>query len=260
MFKKLLTKGTKKEKDGSFNKVQQEAIELGIDLNRLPKHIAIIMDGNGRWGVGKELGRLLGHREGYRSLRKILLCANDLGIKYLTVYAFSTENWTRPGEEVKHLFSLIERAARDELRVMCNHNVQIRTSGRIKEVPESLRNALEFGIDITKDNTGMVFTLAINYGGRAEIVDSVKQIVANGSKPEDITEELIRSHLYNPDIPDPELMIRTSGEMRWSNFLLWESAYTELFVTPVHWPDFKPSGLMDAIKSFQKRDRRYGGV
>ncbi|HVT11314.1 MAG TPA: isoprenyl transferase [Fimbriimonadaceae bacterium] len=244
----------------SSNPIRAKAVALGISLASLPVHVAVIMDGNGRWARKKGLARLLGHREGYKTLRGVLLNASELGIKYLTVYAFSAENWRRPEDEVKGLMKLIEQAAKDELRLMHQNNVRVQVAGRIDQVPEGLRKALEHGIETTKDNTGITFTLAINYGGRAEMVDAVKKIVAEGVRPEDVTEELISQHLYNPSHPDPDLMIRTAGEMRWSNFLLWQSAYTELYVTDKTWPEFGEQELLEAVLTYQRRTRKFGAV
>lgn len=244
----------------NLNPIQQDALALGIDLDKLPAHIAIIMDGNGRWAQRKGLGRLLGHREGYRTLRKVLLNASELGIRYLTVYAFSAENWRRPEDEVKGLMSLIEQAARDELRVMHQNNVRIRASGRLNEVPAGLRQAIEQGIETTRANTGITFNLAINYGGRAEIVDAVKKQLEEGAKPEEISEESIAAHLYNPDLPEPDLIIRTAGELRWSNFLIWQAAYAELYVTDVPWPDFSKKELLEAVAQYESRNRKFGGL
>lgn len=243
-----------------MNKTQQRATDRGIDLSRLPKHVAIIMDGNGRWAKQRGLPRLIGHREGYKSLRGVLLAASELGIKYLTVYAFSAENWRRPEDEVSGLMKLIEKAARDELRSMHQNNVKVQVSGRIHEVPSGLREALEHGMRTTSENTGIVFTLAVNYGGRAEIVDAIKDLIAAEFDPQDITEELVSAHLYNPHHPEPDLMIRTAGEMRWSNFLIWQAAYTELYVTEATWPEFDESMLIDAVLTFQKRTRKFGAV
>jgi len=240
--------------------IKTQAATLGIDLERLPVHVAIIMDGNGRWAGKRGLGRLLGHREGYKTLRGALLSASELGIKYLTVYAFSAENWRRPAEEVAGLMKLIEQAAKDELRAMHRNNVRIRVAGRIDEVPAGLRQALLDGIETTRSNTGITFTLAINYGGRAEIVDAVKDIVASGTDPELIDEALIAAHLYNPTHPDPDLMIRTAGEMRWSNFLIWQAAYCELFVTETTWPEFSDTELLQAVAAYQGRIRKFGSV
>jgi undecaprenyl diphosphate synthase len=217
-------------------KIVDLAIKRGVDLDSLPKHLAIIMDGNGRWAKTKGWQRLLGHREGYRALRSALLNADDLGIKYLTVYAFSAENWKRPAEEVAGLMKLID------------------------ELPQGLQDALNHGMEVTANNTGIVFTLAVNYGGRAEIVDAVRDIVAAGFEPEDITDEIISAHLYNPQHPEPDLMIRTAGEMRWSNFLLWQGAYCELYVTEDPWPEFSGNHMIDAVLSFQTRTRKFGAV
>jgi undecaprenyl diphosphate synthase len=242
------------------NKTQISAAKAGVDLAAIPAHVAVIMDGNGRWAKRKGLPRLLGHREGYKSLRGILLSASELGIKFLTVYAFSAENWRRPEDEVKGLMSLIEKAARDELRLMHQNNVRVNVSGRISELPAGLQRALKDGMETTKDNTGITFTLAVNYGGRAEIVDAVKKMASEGIKSEEISEETISKHLYNPSHPDPDLMIRTAGEMRWSNFLIWQGAYCELFVTEKTWPEFTPEDLMDAVKTYQQRTRKFGAV
>jgi len=242
------------------NSLQTDAQKAGVDLLALPQHLAIIMDGNGRWARKKGLARLLGHREGYKTLRGILLAASELGIRYLTVYAFSAENWRRPDEEVAGLMKLIETAARDELRLMHRNNVRVQYAGRIDEIPSGLRKAIENGIETTKDNPGITFTLAINYGGRAEIVDAVKAIVRSGVALEEITEDTISQHLYNPDQPDPDLMVRTAGEMRWSNFLIYQSAYCELVVTDVTWPEFGPHELIEAIATYQKRTRKFGAV
>lgn len=233
---------------------------MGITLDALPQHVAIIMDGNGRWARSKGWGRLLGHREGYRTLRRVLLAASELGVRYLTVYAFSAENWRRPQDEVSGLMALIEQAAKDELRTMHQNNVRVKVAGRLEDVPETLRRALVAGIETTRANSGITFTLAVNYGGRAEIVDAVRDIVASGVEPEDITEELISAHLYNPEQPEPDLMVRTAGEMRWSNFLIWQSAYCELFVTDVAWPDFQPVHLLEAVREYQRRTRKFGAV
>jgi len=240
--------------------IQKLAASRGVDLGRLPAHVAMIMDGNGRWAKAKGLSRLMGHREGYRALRGILLACGELGIRYLTVYAFSTENWKRPQEEVDGLMKLIERAARDELAVMHRNNIRVNASGRLHELPMGLQEALRDGIETTKDNTGITFTLAVNYGGRAEVVDAVKQLVAQGIKPEEVTEGLISQHLYNPAHPDPDLMIRTAGEMRSSNFLMWQSAYCELYVTPKSWPEFDEDAVIDAVLEYQRRTRKFGAV
>ncbi|MDR3692392.1 MAG: polyprenyl diphosphate synthase [Fimbriimonas sp.] len=242
------------------NAIQTKALELGINLDALPAHVAIIMDGNGRWARKKGLARLLGHREGYKTLRRVLLDASELGIRYLTVYAFSAENWRRPEDEVAGLMKLIETAARDELRAMHHNNVRVCVAGRTDQVPSGLQKALEHGIETTQNNTGITFTLAVNYGGRAEIVDAVKALIAAGTSTDEVTENLISQHLYNPNHPEPDLMIRTAGEMRWSNFLIWQSAYCELFVTEVPWPEFSAPELLCAVLTYQRRTRKFGAV
>jgi undecaprenyl diphosphate synthase len=244
----------------AHNALQTRALKLGIDLERLPTHVAVIMDGNGRWAKKRGLQRLLGHREGYRTLRGVLLNASELGVKYLTVYAFSAENWRRPEDEVSGLMKLIETAAKDELRSMHKNGVRVQVAGRVEELPTSLRKALEDGIETTAQNTGITFTLAVNYGGRAEIVDAVKLAIRDGLKPDDITEESISARLYNPLTPEPDLMIRTAGEMRWSNFLIWQAAYTELYVTEKPWPEFDEAELLQAVLTYQQRTRKFGAV
>jgi undecaprenyl diphosphate synthase len=241
-----------------MNSTQAAALTAGVDLSALPKHIGIIMDGNGRWAKARGLPRLLGHREGYKTLRSILLSANDLGIRFLTVFAFSAENWRRPQEEVAGLMQLIEQAAIDELRVMHQNNVRVLTSGRLRELPEGLRSALKKGVETTADNTGITFTLAVSYGGRAEIVDAVNRLIAEGMRSVD--ENAIANHLYNPQTPEPDLLIRTAGEMRLSNFMLWQSAYAELWVVEKPWPEFEEIDLLIACKEYQARVRKFGGL
>ncbi len=199
------------------------------------------------------------YREGYKTLRSALLHASELGIRYLTVYAFSAENWRRPEDEVSGLMKLIETAARDELRTMHQNNVRVNVAGRMSEVPSTLWNALMEGVETTKNNTGITFTLAVNYGGRAEIVDAVRDIVASGFEPEDVNEEIIAAHLYNPEHPDPDLMIRTAGEVRWSNFLIWQAAYCELYVTPKPWPEFGADELLDGVANLPKTSEKIRG-
>ncbi|MEP0766039.1 MAG: di-trans,poly-cis-decaprenylcistransferase [Fimbriimonadia bacterium] len=244
--------------------IRTRALAAGVDLERLPRHIAIVMDGNGRWAQQRGLPRLIGHREGYKNLRRVLLDAADLGIPVMTVYAFSTENWKRPADEVNGLFHLIERAARDELRTLHQSNVRVLVSGRLHEVPASLRDALLAGVDLTRDNNRIVFNLAINYGGRAEVVDAVRAIAQDAAErriaPSDITEDLISAHLYHPELPDPDLVIRTAGEQRISNFLLWQSAYAEYHVCPEPWPAFDEKCLFRAVKDYEERVRKFGSV
>lgn len=215
------------------------------------------MDGNGRWAEERGLPRLIGHREGYKTLRTILLYANDLGVKFLSVYAFSAENWRRPKEEVDGLMQLITRAAIDELRIMHQNNVRVRVAGRIHELPDDLRDALNKGVETTAANTGITFTLCINYGGRAEIVDAVANLIRDNQTP---SEEAISERLYNAGTPDADLLIRTAGEMRWSNFLLWQGAYAELVVSQKTWPEFTPEDLEAAITEYGNRTRKFGAL
>lgn len=243
-----------------MNPIQTTAVSMGIDLDHLPAHVAIIMDGNGRWATSRGLARIKGHAEGYASLKRAVIAANDLGIKFLTVYAFSVENWRRPQDEVLGLMKLIEHATRTELEEMHRKNAIVNISGRWHELPDSLQDIFRQSIEKTKNNSGITFTLAVNYGGRAEIVDAVKGLVASGVPSDEIDEEAISARLYNPHHPEPDLMIRTAGEMRWSNFLIWQSAYCELVVTPVAWPEFSEQDLLDSVLAFQQRTRKFGAV
>jgi undecaprenyl diphosphate synthase len=240
--------------------IQKSAEDSGIDLSLLPVHVAVIMDGNGRWATEHGKHRLEGHAQGYATLKRILIHANDLGIRFLTVYVFSAENWKRPREEVNGLMVLIEQAAIAELDEMNENNVRFECIGRLHEVPESLQLAIENGVETTRNNSGITFTLALNYGGRAEIVDAVKKLIAERRKPEEIDEAAISASLYHPDHPEPDLMIRTAGEMRWSNFLIWQAAYAELVVTPKPWPEFELEDLLAAVLEYQKRTRKFGAV
>ncbi|MCW5938638.1 MAG: di-trans,poly-cis-decaprenylcistransferase [Fimbriimonadaceae bacterium] len=245
---------------GQPTAVQERALKAGVDLERLPRHMAVIMDGNGRWATQNGQHRLVGHREGYLALKRNLQTAQELGIGYLTVYGFSVENWRRPETEVAGLMTLIEEAARTELRGLIENNVRVLVAGRLHELPTSLQEALSDLMESTSQNSGIVFTLAINYGGRAEIVDAVKALIAEGHGASAVTEEAISARLYRPELPEPDLMVRTAGEMRWSNYLLWQSAYTELFVTERAWPDFGEPELFEAVLAYQARYRKFGGL
>jgi undecaprenyl diphosphate synthase len=229
-----------------------------------PKHIAIIMDGNGRWAKQRGLPRVTGHENGAQALRAVTEACCEIGVGCLTVYAFSTENWKRPAAEVSALFGLLEHFLEGELPTLLRNNIRLRAIGRLQELPTSARKALEQTIERTSINTGMNLVLAINYSGRAELVDAVRMVcseVAEGRlKPEDLTQEHLQKHLYTKDWPDPDLLIRTSGEMRLSNFLLWQLSYTELYVTAKCWPDFGREDLFDAVREFHRRQRRFGGV
>jgi undecaprenyl diphosphate synthase len=233
----------------------------GIDARRLPTHIACVMDGNGRWAQKRGLARTEGHAAGEEALFDAVEGALELGVRWLTVYAFSTENWRRPPDEVRYLMrfneSLLERR-RDELE---KKGVRIRFAGRRDwRVPKRLIRQMDQSIAQTAHNRRMTLTIAFNYGGRAEIVDAVRALVEDGTPAGKIDEKAIRSRLYDPEMPDPDLMIRTSGEFRISNFLLWELAYSELVFTDVLWPDFRREHLFDAVREFQRRDRRFGGL
>ena len=237
------------------------------DLNpkRIPRHVAIVMDGNGRWAAQRGLPRTKGHEAGERALYDVVEGALDVGLGYLTVYAFSTENWRRPPQEVRWLMNFnrsLIRERRDELH---ERGVRITFTGRRDwRLPRSVQREMEDAEQLTRGNDRLVFTIALNYGGRMEIVDAVKRMLADHDagrlRGERITEASVSRRLYRPDVPDPDLVIRTSGEMRISNFLIWEAAYAELWFTPVLWPDFSREHLFEAIRDFQKRDRRYGGV
>ena len=220
-------------------------------------HIAIIMDGNGRWAIDKGMDRLLGHKEGAKSAKKIIEVCSDLKIKYLTLYAFSTENWNRPQYEVDSLMSLLSSMLENEIKELERNNIVFSVVGRIEDLPPGVQKIISEAIDRTKNNTGLILSLALSYGGRQEIIDAINKIILS-KKSEIIDEEIVKNNLYCPEIPDPDLIIRTAGEYRLSNFLLWQSAYAELFVSDKNWPDFKEKDLMKALKDFQNRDRTFG--
>lgn len=235
-----------------------------VALDRLPRHIAIIMDGNGRWAQKRALPRSMGHRAGVEALRKVVRTCSKLGIEVLTVYAFSTENWRRPKDEVGVLMSLLTEYLRKELDELHRNKVVVRAIGGLKDLPQEAQRELEKSMERTRDNSGLILNLALNYGGRYEIINAVKKLsteVLNGrQRVEDIDEAKFSKVLFTGGLPDPDLLIRTSGEMRLSNFLLWQLAYTEIVVVDEFWPDFGEKALLEVIKSFQKRDRRFGGI
>lgn len=235
-----------------------------IDLNRIPQHIAIIMDGNGRWAQLRGMSRTMGHRAGVEALRGIVRCCDELGIKYLTVFAFSTENWKRPKSEIGILMSLLKEYVRKELEELHANDVRIHVLGDLTQIPGDVREAVLKACERTEQNTGLVFNLALNYGGRAEIVQAVKNVVDDVRRgsltTSDITEETIENYLFTKGCPEPELLIRTSGEMRLSNFLLWQAAYSEIVVVDECWPDFDEKSLMETLRIFQNRERRFGGI
>lgn len=229
-------------------------------LEHVPYHLGIIMDGNGRWAQQRGLPRLAGHRAGTENIRRVLTGCVEFGIKVLTIYAFSTENWKRPGEEVRGLMSIFARVIDRELNELHREGVQLRHVGRLEGISDSLRAKVHQAIDLTKNNERIILNVAFNYGGRAEIIDAMKRIIRDGVQAEDVTEELIGHYLYTTDCPDPDLIIRTSGEFRTSNFLLWQAAYAEYYVTPTYWPDFDKDELQKALIAFSQRDRRFGEV
>jgi undecaprenyl diphosphate synthase len=240
------------------------AIQAGLDPARVPAHVAIIMDGNGRWARARGKNRLWGHDQGYRTLKNIVYAADALGIRYLTVYGFSSENWRRSQDEVGGLMKLMLEAMRAEIEELIQNRVRVRVSGRMRELPADLRAEFEDAMQRTAHFSGLTFNLAINYGGRAEVVDAVRALAEQARQGqisvEQITEEAIAAHLYAPDIPDPDLLIRTAGELRLSNFLLWETAYSEIYITPTCWPDFDRDHLIAALADYQKRVRKFGAV
>ena len=239
-------------------------LKYDIDLEKMPTHIAIIMDGNGRWAKSRFLPRTAGHKAGVETIRKIVKEADRLGIQYLTLYAFSTENWKRPKLEVDALMNLLVTYLRNEIDELHKNNVKLTAVGDFEKLPEACVKELHSAMDKTKDNTGVHLNLALNYGGRNDIREAVVEIAKEYKEGkislEDITEERIKKHLSTGEIPDPDLVIRTSGEQRLSNFLLWDIAYSEFYYTDIHWPDFDGEELEKAIYAYQKRDRRFGGV
>jgi len=235
-----------------------------LDTDNIPNHIAIIMDGNGRWAKAKGLPRIAGHKEGINSVRDITRICGEIGVNYLTLYTFSTENWNRPKKEVNALMSLLLSTIKKEVRELHKNNVKFSTIGDLSFLPKNTENGLKEGMALTKNNTGLNLILALNYGSRQEIIDSVINI-ANKVKSGEIDsnhidETLFSSFLYTKNYPDPDLLIRTSGELRISNFLLWQCAYTEMYLTNTYWPSFREKDLFRAIIDFQKRERRYGQI
>ena len=233
-----------------------------IDLDNVPKHIAIIMDGNGRWAKERGLPRIAGHREGINSVRDITTICGEIGVKYLTLYTFSTENWNRPKKEVKALMALLLSTIKSEIKELHKNNVKFSTIGNISLLPEGTINGIKEGIDLTINNTGLNLILALNYGSRQEILEAVRNIIDAIKKGEldntSIDENVFSSFLDTKNYPDPDLLIRTSGELRISNFLLWQCAYTEMYLTNTYWPAFREEDLFKAILDFQDRERRFG--
>ena len=237
-----------------------ETLAQQVNFERLPAHVAIIMDGNGRWASQRHLPRVEGHRAGIASVRDAVETSARLGIDVLTLYAFSIENWKRPRTEINTLMILLKRYLRLELSTLLGNNIRFQVIGRPEELSPDVRHELDIGIRQTESNTGMRFNIALNYGGRAEIVDAARRSIASGIAPADLDEQRFGDFLYTAGQPDPDLLIRTSGEMRVSNFLLWQIAYSEIWVTETLWPDYRRRHLLEAILAYQNRDRRYGGL
>lgn len=233
---------------------------VAIPLERIPRHVAIIMDGNGRWALARGLPRLAGHKAGTENLRRVIRASVEFGIKYLTIYAFSTENWGRPPEEVKGLLNILEDVIDRELAELHKEGVQLRHIGRLERLSPKLQEKVLDAIEMTKGNDRLILSVAFNYGGRDEIVQAIQHMMRDGVDPDAVTDELVGQYLYTAGVPDPDLIIRTSGELRVSNFLIWQAAYAELYSTPAYWPDFDKEEYRRALETFAQRDRRYGGV
>ena len=231
-----------------------------LNFERIPVHIAVIMDGNGRWAEQRHLPRVEGHRAGIDAVRDTVETGARLGIDVLTLYAFSVENWKRPASEVGTLMGLLKRYLRSELNTLLDNNIRFHVIGRMEDLADDVQEELRRAMERTAANTGMQFNIALNYGGRTEILDAVKRALQQGVDPQQLTEERFAHLLYTAGQPDPDLLIRTSGEMRISNFLLWQIAYAEIYVTETLWPDFRRKHLLEAVLAYQKRERRYGGI
>src|SRR5687768_4219715 len=238
----------------------EEVLARQVEFDRLPRHVAIIMDGNGRWAGERHLPRVEGHRAGVDSVRDVVETSARLGLKVLTLYAFSVENWKRPAAEVSTLMMLLKRYLRSELNTLLRNNIKFKVVGRMEDLAPDVQQELRDAEERTAGNGGMQFNIALNYGGRAEIVEAARRMLVDGVTPDALDETRFASYLYTAGQPDPDLLIRTSGEMRVSNFLLWQIAYAEIWVTDTLWPDFRQRHLLEAIVAYQKRDRRYGGI
>ena len=235
-----------------------------LDPNKIPRHIAIIMDGNGRWAKARGLSRIEGHRAAVKAVRETVEICVELGIEYLTLYAFSVDNWRRPKKEVDALMRLLKQFLKKERSKLMEHEIRLVAIGRLKELPLGVQEEIKKTTSLTRNNKGLTLILALNYGGRSEIVDSVKRCITDIKKGNidinDINEENFSDYLYTKNIPDPDLLIRTSGEYRISNFLLWQISYSEIWITPILWPDFRKKHVVQSIKEYGERERRYGGV
>ena len=237
-----------------------EALARQVNFGRLPAHVAIIMDGNGRWAAQRHLPRVEGHRAGIDAVRDTVETAARLGLGVLTLYAFSVENWKRPVSEVSMLMRLLMRYLRSELETLLANDIRFQVIGRMEELSPDIQDELRAAIERTAGSKGMLFNIALNYGGRAEIVDAARRAIDSGIRPEQLDEERFAGFLYTAGQPDPDLLIRTSGEMRVSNYLLWQIAYSEIYVTETRWPDFRRRHLLEGVLAYQKRERRYGGI
>jgi undecaprenyl diphosphate synthase len=233
---------------------------IALPADRIPRHVAIIMDGNGRWAIQRGLPRLAGHRAGTENLRRVIRTTVEFGIKYLTIYAFSTENWGRPPEEVQGLMRILEDVIDKELNELHKEGVQLRHIGRLERLAPTLQEKVLEAMDLTKHNDRLIMNIAFNYGGRDEIVQAIQRIIKDGVPAQDVTDDLVSQYLYTAGVPDPDLIIRTSGELRVSNFLIWQAAYSEWYITPTYWPDFDKTEYRRALETYAQRDRRYGGV
>lgn len=229
-------------------------------VTNIPTHVAIIMDGNGRWAAARGLPRIAGHQAGTENLRRIITAAVEEGVQYLTLYAFSTENWGRPQDEVEGLMQILADVIDRELDELHQEGVQLRHLGHLEQIAPSLQARVHHAVDLTRHNTRLVLNLAFNYGGRDEIVCAIRQMLADGLQPQEVTSELVSQYLFTAGVPDPDLIIRTSGEMRISNFLIWQAAYSEWYFTPTLWPDFDKAEFHRAIQEFLHRDRRFGRI
>ena len=239
---------------------EEQSLVSQLDFDRLPRHIAVIMDGNGRWARERRLPRVAGHRAGIDAVREIVEVCARLKLDVLTLYAFSKENWKRPRSEVTTLMTLLKEYVRRELKSLCENDIQLRIIGRMEDLPSGPKRELVRALDETRDNSGLQLNIALSYGGRSEIVDACRAIVEQGVTPGEVDADLLASHLSTAGQPDPDLLIRTSGEMRVSNFLLWQIAYAEIWVSDTLWPDFRRLHLFQALLDFQRRERRYGGL
>lgn len=226
----------------------------------IPQHIAIVMDGNGRWARRRSLPRLAGHRAGTENIRAVVSEADTIGVRYLTLYAFSTENWNRPSLEVQGLMQILAEYIDRETHALHKENVRLLHLGRLEGLNPRLEQKVRYAVDLTRENSGLTLAIAFNYGGRADIVDAVRAMIAAGLTPDQVTEQSIADHLSTRGMPDPDILIRTSGEWRISNFLIWQAAYTEYWFTPIFWPDFRPEHLRQAIIDYGRRERRFGGL